>query len=433
MDPWLIGVLGITVFVILLFFGVHIFYASAMVGLVGIAIFKGVEAAQGAAGFMLYSFASKYALSVIPLFILMGYFAYSAGITEDIFAACRKWVGHIRGGMPIATAFGCAGFAACSGSSVASAALMSKLAIPEMLRDGCQPRLAAGVVAASGTLASLIPPSILIVVYGIIADQSIGKLLVAGFIPGIVSVLIYAGMINVRCHIDPTLCPRRPSVTWKERIASLPGIWGMIFIIVLILGGIYAGIFTPSEAGGIGAFGTFIILLIKGRFSWVVLRETIKGTGLTTFMALGVMLGIYFVNIFLVLSGFTSTITSAILASGMHRYLVLIMFLIVYVILGMFIGAMGMVMITVPLFLPVIMGLGFDPIWFGILVIKMGEVAAITPPIGINVFVVHSIRTEIPTMQIFRGILPFLLMDFLTVAVLIAFPQIIMFLPNMMR
>ena len=432
MPTWGIGMIGLALFVVLMAIGVRIFYASALVGLLGIAAFVGLRPAEGAAGYMLYTFLSKYDFSVIPLFILMGFFAYYAGISEDLFYSARKLVGHVHGGLPIATALGCAGFAACSGSSVASAALMSKLAIPEMLKDGVHPRLATGVVAAAGTLASLIPPSVLMVVYGIVADQSIGKLLMGGYVPGLLTVVLYSLMIYTRCRINPKLAPPLTPVPWKERFASLKFVWSMFIVVVLIMGGLYTGVFTASEAGGMGAIGTLVILIARGKASWSIMKASIMGTGETTFMSFGVMLGMFFMNVFLSLSGFTDTVTGAILESGLNRYIVYSVFILVYLFLGMFIGAIGMVMITVPFFLPVMMALGFDPIWFGIIVVKMAEIAMITPPVGMTVFVVHAVRKEIPTMEIFKGCMPFFYMEIVTTVILTIFPQIVTWLPDMM-
>jgi tripartite ATP-independent transporter DctM subunit len=366
------------------------------------------------------------------MFIIMGYFAFFAGVTRDIFNTARHWVGHLPGGLAIATTFGCAGFAACSGSTIASAAVMGRITIPEMMKSGYDRKVAAGVVAASGTLASLIPPSTLIVIYGIITEQSIGTLLIAGFIPGIISAIIYAIMLYVRFRINPKLGPVLPPVPWKERFTSLKGVWGVLVIMTAVLGGIYTGIFTPTEAGAVGAFGAFTMALLMRRLTWSNLKESVLETGKTTAMIFIILLGVLILLRFMALSGVSGTITTFATMLPLPPLAVLMGILLVFMFLGMFMSAIGMMMITLPLVTPVIASLGYDPLWFGIIVIKMTEMAAITPPVGVTVYAVKSVAPDIPLEDVFKGIFPFLAMDILTVGVLIAFPQIILWLPRTM-
>jgi len=383
-------------------------------------------------GFLPHGIVAHYSLSVIPLFIIMGYYAYYAGLTDDMFFTARQWIGHFPGGLAIATVFGCAGFAACTGASTASAAIMGRVAIPEMKKYGYHPRLAAGVVAASGTLASLIPPSVILVIYGIITEQSIGALLIAGFIPGIISAIIYAAMIYTRVKIHPELGTPQPGVSLKAKLYSPKGTWGVLVLIVLIIGGIYSGVFTPTEAGGAGAFGAFLMALSMRRLTKERLKESLLETGRTTIMIFAIIVGVLIFVRFLALTGLPDTFTQFVLDLPIPSSLILILILCIYIFLGMFLDAIGMMMLTLPMVFPAVTGLGYDPIWFGIIVVKMCEICLITPPVGLNCYIVRSVAPDIPLEEIFRGILPFIAMDVLTVALFIVFPQIVTFLPSRM-
>ena len=415
-----------------MFLGMRIAFAAVLVGFVGLVILRGWGVAGGAVGFLPYRIVAHFPMTVIPLFIIMGYFAYFAGLTRDLFDTARQWVGHLPGGLAIAAVLGCAGFAACSGSSTASAAVMGKVVIPEMRGHGYEPKLAAGVVAAGGTLANLIPPSLVIVIYGIITEESIGALLIAGFIPGIVSALIYALMLYVRLRLSPQLGRPLPAVPWKERFISLRRTWGVLMLMLAVLGGLYTGVFTPTEAGGVGAFGAFVMALALRRLNWSNLKEALLETGKTTAMIFAILVGVLILLRLLALSGVTKLFTTFMLEVPWPPLAVLIGILFLYVILGTFMSGIGMMMVTLPLVVPVVTGLGYDPIWFGIIVVKMVEIALITPPVGMNVYVVSSVAPDIPIEDVFRGILPFLAMDLLTVGLLIAFPQIVLFLPQTM-
>jgi tripartite ATP-independent transporter DctM subunit len=292
--------------------------------------------------------------------------------------------------------------------------------------------LAAGVVAASGTLASLIPPSVILVIYGIITEQSIGALLIAGFIPGVVSAAIYAAMIYTRVKIHPELGTPQPGVSLRAKFIALKGTWGVLVLIVLIIGGIYSGVFTPTEAGGAGAFGAFLMALIMRRLNKERLIESLLETGRTTIMIFAIIVGVLIFVRFLALTGLPDTFTQFVLDLPIPSGLILVLILCIYIFLGMFLDAIGMMMLTLPMVFPAVTGLGYDPIWFGIIIVKMCEICLITPPVGLNCYIVRSVAPDIPLEEIFRGILPFLAMDILTVAVLIAFPQIITFLPYRM-
>jgi tripartite ATP-independent transporter DctM subunit len=432
MDPLTMGLLGLGAVFVLILLGMRIAFATALAGFVGLCLMKNMGVAGKVVGFLPHGIVAHYSLSVIPLFIIMGYYAFYAGLTDDIFFTARQWIGHFPGGLAIATVFGCAGFAACTGASTASAAIMGRVAIPEMKKYGYHPRLAAGVVAASGTLASLIPPSVILVIYGIITEQSIGALLIAGFIPGIVSAIIYAAMIYTRVKIYPELGKPQAGVSLKAKFVALKGTWGVLVLIVLIIGGIYSGVFTPTEAGGAGAFGAFLMALSMRRLTKERLKESLLETGRTTIMIFAIIVGVLIFVRFLALTGLPNTFTQFVLDLPIPPNLILMLILCIYIFLGMFLDAIGMMMLTLPMVFPAVTGLGYDPIWFGIIIVKMCEICLITPPVGLNCYIVRSVAPDIPLEEIFRGILPFIAMDVLTVAVFIVFPQIVTFLPSRM-
>ncbi len=432
MDPLILGLLGLGAIFVLVVLGMRIAFATALVGFVGLWVIKNMGVAASVVGFLPHGIVAHYSLSVIPLFIIMGYYAFYAGLTDDVFFTARQWVGHLPGGLAIASVFGCAGFAACTGASTASAAIMGRVAIPEMRKYGYHPRLAAGVVAASGTLASLIPPSVILVIYGIITEQSIGALLIGGFIPGVISAAIYAGMIYTRVKISPELGQVQPKASWKERFVSLRRTWGVLLLIFLVIGGIYSGIFTPTEAGGAAAFSAFLMALFMRRLTIERLKESLLETGRTTIMIFSIIVGVLIFVRFLALTGLPSSFAEFILGLQIPRLLILLMILSVYVFLGMFLDAIGMLMLTLPIIFPAVVSLGYDPIWFGIIAVKMCEICLITPPVGLNCYIVRSVAPDIPLEEIFRGIIPFVAMDILTVALFIVFPQIITFLPSHM-
>jgi tripartite ATP-independent transporter DctM subunit len=432
MDPLIMGLLGLSAIFVLVVLGMRIAFATALVGFVGLWIMKNMVVAGKVVGFLPHAIVAHYSLSVIPLFIIMGYYAFYAGLTDDIFFTARQWVGHLPGGLAVASVVGCAGFAACTGASTASAAIMGRVAIPEMRKYGYHPRLAAGVVAASGTLASLIPPSVILVIYGIITEQSIGALLIGGFIPGVISAAIYAAMIYTRVKISPELGELQPRVSWKKRFYALKGTWGVLLLIFLIIGGIYSGVFTPTEAGGAGAFSAFLMALFMRRLTLERLKESLLETGRTTIMIFSIIVGVLIFVRFLALTGLPATFSQFVLDLPLPRLIVILLIMSIYVFLGMFLDAIGMMMLTLPIVFPAVVALGYDPIWFGIIIVKMCEICLITPPVGLNCYIVRSVAPDIPLEEIFRGIIPFVAMDVLTVALFIAFPDIITFLPSRM-
>jgi tripartite ATP-independent transporter DctM subunit len=432
MDPITIGLLGCVALLILLIIGMPIAFATALIGFLGIFVLKSWSVAANTVGYLVYPLAAHYTLSVIPMFILMGYFAHYAGLTSDIFSVGRKWVGHLPGGMAIATVFGCAAFAASSGSSTASAAVMGKVAIPEMKKYHYDNKLSAGVVAASGTLASLIPPSAILVIFGVIVEESIGKLLIAGFLPGILSAFIYALMLYFWARIKPEMAPVTSEFHLKEALVSLKYVWGIGLLFLLVIGGLYIGVFTPTEAGAAGASGAFAIALSSMRLSWGNLFESLLETARATVMIFMIIIGVLIFMRFLALSGVSRAFIEAVQGLLVPRWVILSAFLAFYVVLGMFMDAIGMLTLTLPLMFPIIVGLGYHPIWFGIIAVKMCEICLITPPIGLNVYMVRGVAPDIPLEDMFKGVMPFLAMDILTLVILIIFPQIALFLPSKM-
>lgn len=436
-DAYDAGLLSVAATMLLVLMGVRIGYASGVIGLVGLVALRGWEAGSGLAGALAYSEVSHYSLSVLPMFILIGFLAYFAGLTQGAFAAARAWFGFLPGGLAVATVFATAGFAAVSGASTATAAVFSRVAIPEMLKYGYDRRLAAGVVAAGGTLASLIPPSAILVIYAIIVEESVGALLLAGFIPGAVSAVVYAGVIVFRCWLSPQLGAPMPSITWGERMRATPGALPILLVIAIILGGIYSGWITPTETGAAGAAVIFILALarkvITGQgMTRSDLGEALMETSKITVMIFTIIWGVLIYVRFLGFTGLPGAFAEWIATLEVHRMVIFLFILGVYILLGMFMDGIGMLLLTLPVVYPAIIALEFNPIWFGIILVKMIEVGLVTPPIGLNCFVVNGVRPDIPLSDVFKGIWPFVVADLITVAVLIMFPGIVLYLPNTM-
>ena len=431
MDDITIGFIGTAVLIVLVLAGVRVVYATATVGLLGVVAMIGWDAGATNIGMIPHAKGSVYALSVLPMFILIGFLAYHAGMTQSLFDAARKWLGWVPGGLAVATVMATAGFAAVSGASTATAAVFSRVAIPEMLKYGYDPRLAAGVVAAGGTLASLIPPSAILVIYAIIVEESVGRLLVAGFIPGIVSALVYAAIIIIRAKINPELGRPITGFTWGERFRSVPGTLPIAFVIVIIFSSMYAGWATPTEAGAVGSFVVFVIALVNG-MRWTTLREALLETAKLTVMIFSLIWGVLIFVRFLGFAGLPEMFADFVVGLPFPPIVIMICILLFYVVLGMFMDAIGMLLLTLPVVYPAVIGLGYDPIWFGIIVVKMCEVCLITPPIGLNCYVVAGVRPDIPLSAVFRGIGPFFICDILTLGLFLAFPGIITWLPDQM-
>ena len=446
------------VLLLLVFLGFRVAFAAALVGLIGLwihfAVFKDKGLADGfmkavqIAGLTPHSKLSSQTLGLIPTFIVIGFLAYYAGLTKALFEAAKRWLGWLPGGLGLSTIFATAGFAAVSGASVATSAVFARIAIPEMLKLGYDKRYAGGVVAAGGTLASLIPPSALLVVYAIITETSVGLLLLAGFLPGLVSALIYGGLIVGMAKLRPNLGPVVRGYSWKERFETLPGTLPIFFVVAVIIGSISTGWATPTEAGALGAFVVLIVALLQGMKMGALKRALMEAAKLSAMifaMIWGVLIFVRYLGFARVPNYLENWITSL----DQPALMILLAILLIYVVLGMFMDAIGMMILTLPITFPVVMAIngGEDvsasmsafglsgehaSIWFGILVVKMAELCLITPPIGLNCFVVAGVRPELSVQDVFRGASPFFIADVLTIIVLIAFPNIILFLPKLL-
>ena len=431
MDDFTIGIIGTVALLVLVVIGMRVAFAGALVGLIGLASVIGWDTAVAMMGTVPHSKTVTYTLSVLPMFILIGFLAFHAGITQALFDAARKWIGWVPGGLAIATVFSAAGFAAVSGASTSTAAVFARIAIPDMLRYGYDRRLAAGVVAAGGTLATLIPPSGILVIYAIIVEESVGRLLVAGFLPGIFSAVVYAGLIALMAWWKPELGPPVRGFGWGERMLSLPPTLPIVGVVAIIFGSVYYGWATPTEAGAAGAFVVFVMALARG-MRWTSLKEALLETAKLTVMIFTIIWGVLMFVRFLGYTQVTVAFADWIVGLPFEPIWILLMILLGYAVLGMFMDAIGMLLLTLPVVYPAVVALGFDPIWFGIIVVKMVEICLITPPIGLNCFVVSGVRPDIPLSDVFRGIVPFFIADVLTVAGLIMFPGIVLYLPNQM-
>ena len=435
MDPTFLAIVSIFVLIFLLLCGLHVAVSLGLVGVLGfVMVTDSWPAGIGLLRTTPYKVVANFTFFAIPVFILMGQFANHGGLSSDIYSVVQKWMGRVRGGLAMATTASCAAFAAACGSSVATAATFTQVALPEMLKYGYDKRLATGAIAASGTLGALIPPSGLMIIYGIITEQSIGKLLIAGFIPGIISALIYMGMISFWVKLRPEIAPlieERPPL--REKLLSLYRVWGIVTLSAIVMGAIYLGIATPTEAGAFGAFGAFIIMIVKGSFTRERLRNTVLDTATSTTMLFTIIIGAYIFSRFLAVTNVGPELADYLVSSGLSRYVVLAGFLLLYVFLGMFMDPAAMMAITLPIVFPIVTEMGFSGIWFGVLVIKTSEIGLITPPVGMNVYTVNAAAHGMVRLEeIFQGILPFFLMDVVTLIILVTFPQISLWLPSQM-
>lgn len=431
MSPPTILIIGLIAFLLFTFAGIPVAFAFAIVGFVGVVSVMGLGPGLALLGSAPWQWASQGSLVVVPLFILMGQFAFHSGISGDLYAAAYKWMGRLPGGLALATNVACTGFAACTGSTLASAATMGTIAYPEMMRFRYSPRLATGCIASGGTLGFLIPPSILFVIYGFLTSQPVGVLFVAGIFPGLLLSALFFVLILLMCIQNPTLGPRGESFPWRERLSSLTGVWGMLLLFVLVIGGLYFGVFAPSEAGAVGAFGAFVIALSRRRTTMAMFITALKDSLRLTCITLTILIGAMIFTVFVTVTGFPSMFAAWITGLPLSPYAVLVLILLMYIPLGMVLDALGMVFLTIPTVVPIIVALGFDPIWFGVLMVLVVEMALISPPVGMIVYIVQGV-TKVPLEDVFRGNLPFLAMMIVALAILTAFPQISLFLPGTM-
>jgi len=432
MDPVAIGLIGFVVLFGLIALGLPIGAAMGLVGFAGIWLLISSTAAFVKLALVPFQVATDYNLAVLPLFVFMAHVVFVSGMGHDIFNLASKWLGHQPGGVAQAAVAGCAGFAAVSASSIATCATMGLVAIPEMKRLKYSPALATGAVAAGGSMGVLIPPSGALIIYGILTETSIGRLFAAGIIPGILEAVFYIAVIYILCTWRPSMGPRGPKVPWSEKFAAFGNCGEVIALAAFVLAGIIVGWFTATEAGAIGAFGAIIFASVRGRLNWQKLKTAVLETLKTTGMIYGILIGAFIFNYFLAPTTIPYAIAEFVGGLPLPPIAILGMVLVVFFFLGMFLDVAAMTVLTIPIFFPMIVSLGFDPIWFGILFVRMAEIAMITPPIGMNVYVIAGVAPDVPMQTIFKGIIPFLIADFCEVALLIFVPALALFLPGLM-
>ena len=428
-----IGLIGIGVLFLLMFLRMPIGFAMVLVGFIGFIYLGSVEGALYVMGTETFSNISNYNLSVLPLFMLMGQFAFYSGISEKLFKTAHKWLGHLPGGLAMATIAGCAGFGAICGSGIATAMTFGPVVLPEMKKYNYDPGLATGSVAAGGTLAILIPPSNLFIMYGILTQLSIGKLFIAGVFPGILLASLCMATVYIQVKHNPNLALSTPATTMREKLASLRGISEMLALFVLVMGGLYGGIFTANEAAGAGAAGALLIGLIRRRFTLQgfisALVETVKTTGMVFVIIIGAMV----FNRFLTLTGIPDALVKFAGGLPVPPLVIVAVLVVIYMILGALFDELAITLLTVPIFFPVILSKGIDPIWFGVVFCILMEMGMILPPVGINVFIIAGVAKDVPMYTVYRGIGPFIIPMVITIGILMAFPQLALYLPNHMK
>lgn len=408
-------------------------FSMALVGFGGFTYMVNFHAAFAMVGAVTYETGLSYALSIVPLFILMGNLVTRAGLSEELYNASYAFMGHRRGGLAMATIVACGGFSAICGSSIATAATMAKVAIPPMRRFGYSDALASGSVAAGGTLGILIPPSVIMVIYGILTQQNIGKLFIAGILPGLLAVLCYLGAIYVTVTLDPKSGPPGELMSWSERWHAMKNVWGVLALFTLVLGGIYGGVFTSTEAAGIGAGGGFLFAVGRKGWSWSFMKEILVESATTTGMIFTILIGALIFANFINMTTMPNELIEFADRFKNNPLLVITALCVIYVLLGCVLESMSMILLTVPVFYPMVEHLGFNLIWFGVIVVVVTEISLITPPVGLNVFVLRSVLPDIPTSTVFRGVMPFIAADVVRLSILVMFPAISLYLTQFVR
>lgn len=437
-----VSLIGFAAMLVLVFLRVPIAFAMAIVGFLGFAWLNidhpmGMVPALQQLSDKFGETAMDYSLSVVPLFVLMGNFVARAGLSHDLYAASHAFLGHRRGGLSLATIVACGGFSAICGSSLATAATMAKVAMPPMRKYGYADSLATASIAAGGTLGILIPPSVILVIYGFITETSIRELFAAGFLPGLLGVLLYMTATSIAVRRRPELAPAVDRVAWPQRWRAMRNVWGTVLLFVLVIGGIYGRLFTPTEAAGVGAGGAFLITLLLGKLSWRSLYETLIETARTTTSLFVILMGALIFSVFITRAGLPDGLAGIVTAFEVSPYVVILLIMVVYIILGTVFESLSMLLLTVPVFFPIVMALdlGMTPneaaVWFGIVAVVVTEISLITPPVGLNIFVLSGVLPDVRTGTIFRGVTPFWMADIVRLAILIAIPSISLFLPKL--
>ena len=431
--PTTVGWILLAAMIAVMFIGLPIAFGLLLVGIVGYWVLSGADKTFLMLGAVPYSEITSYPLTVVPLFILMGNLAYQAGFAHKLYETAEKWVGTIPGGLAQATIVGGAAFGAACGSGLASCATLAKICIPAMRNAGVDDRLALGSVAGAGPIAQMIPPSIIMVVYGFITEQSIGKLLIAGIIPGLIAAAVFMVMIYVRCRLNPRLAPLlSEKISWKQRVASLRHSWGIAMMALIVIGGIYTGIFTPTEAGALGASGTLILGLLSRQLSLRNFKNAVMDSTKTAAMIFLIIMAAFLFSYFMGISRIPTNVSDYIVGLKVPPIVILIGVLLLYIVAGMFIDMLAFAFLTLPIIFPAIVAIGYDPIWFGVITAHMFEIALITPPFGLNLFIIRSIVPDKSMKEIIGAVGWFVAMDLVTLAIYVAFPQVATWLPSLM-
>ncbi len=432
LNPQVIGILGIAILILLMFLRIPVAFAMVLVGFVGFWMVSGLKPSLNIMGSTYYHKLGSHSFTAVPLFVFMGYLAYYTGIVSKLFETSRKWVGHTSGGLVQATIVGGAGFGAISGSGTASTATLSRIAIPEMINNGVDKKLAYGVVASVGPLAVLIPPSVLMIVVAIATEQSIGKMLMGGLLPGILAASVYMALVFILVKRNPEISPPIAKVNLKERIASLKNISSFVILVFIIVAGLYSGKFTPTEAGAIGAFVVFIMFLLKHGLKLELLKEALTQTIKTTCMIFLIIASAFIFSYFLTVTRIPMLLSDFLVSLPVSPIVILICIIIMYLIIGMIMDMIAAMFITLPIIFPAIVALGFDPIWFAVLVVFLAEVSLVTPPFGLSLFIIKGAVPNSNLADIYRGSYPFIVADFVIITLLVLFPAIVTFLPSLM-
>ena len=433
MSPITLSVIGIIVLIILLVMGMNIGICMMAVGFFGhLAVTQNPTASLVLFKTIPFTQATTYSFTVIPLFVLMGQLCFYSGMSSGLYDMCEKWLGTLKGGLAMATVAACAGFSAICGSTAATAATMGVVALPEMRRHGYADSLACGSIAAGGTLGILIPPSTGFIIYGIIAGESIGALFAAGIVPGIILAICYIIAISVMVHVKPDLAPGKVHHTMKEKLVSLKGGIAMVILFLVVIGGIFGGLFTANEAAAIGSMLALLYLIFKRRFTIPVMIDCLRETVKTSGMIFLVLIGAYVFGSFLTITQMPQALAGFVNTLDVNRYVILLVILILYAIMGCLMDSLAMVMLTVPIFLPIMTGLGFDTVWYGVIMIMVMEMGLITPPVGMNVYIVAGVAKDVPLQKIFMGVAPMVVGMCVAIFIVCAFPQVALWLPGLL-
>ncbi|MCX7311871.1 MAG: TRAP transporter permease [Hyphomicrobiales bacterium] len=432
LSPEAVAIVGFVALFALMLLRVPVGMAMGLVGVAGFAYLNGGGPALKIVGHTSMRTVTDWNFAVIPMFLLMGSFATTSGMSRELFRAGNAFLGHLRGGLGIATIAACGGFAAICGSSVATAATFSRVAYPEMRRYGYPQSFSTGVIAAGGTLGIMIPPSTVFAVYGLITEQDVGKLFIAGVVPGLLAVAMYMLTITAIGLLRPGFLPAGPRSTWPERLAAMRDVWATLLLFAFVIGGIYGGLFTATEAAGMGAAGAFIIGVARGRLSLADIRRSLLEATRTTAAVFTVLIGALLFGYFLTITQTPQNVTEFLTGLGIGKYGILALIMLMYLVLGCLMDALAMIILTVPIVFPVIKALGFDPIWFGVIVVMTVELGLIHPPVGMNIFVIKSVVEDVKISTIFYGVLPFIITDLIRLVILIAFPVLALWLPSHM-